>query len=539
MFKVLIADDEQKVCQLINGLIDWKELGLEVIGLANDGTEALAMIENNNPDIVITDIRMPGYDGIELIKKAKEKNPDINFIIVSGYRHFDYAHNAIKYGVEDYLLKPLKKAELMSTLHKMIEKQRKKSEGIHQAECLKQRIEDDSGKLKLKFITDLLLKSASGNSLLTIEEVNAEYHFNFVNDNFQAVVVKPDIVYEEGNESIYPLLLKKSKEIVCKFLKPYSRDFIIYEANLSVCSILNFSEENGVLLRKQLKQIMDSINELNDVFLNVKTTIGVGEVVHDINKITETILGAKQAVDNRLVSGTGGIIQSKSGCMDAPPVSDYVTGAFRRQFLSFIESLDNRGVAQMINDLNLQLQSTNHITGCLILGICNEIIDIFDFAVKNLSPSDWQNKLVKSRYYERLDMCGTMQGVFTLLTGELTTYLKDLAEEKKQAYTKPIREAKQYMKENYALPLTLEEVSRRVGFNPSYFSTLFKKETKLNFLEYLADIRVENAKQLLCDTTKTVVEIAEQVGYSDLKHFSKLFKRTTGLTPSEYRKLYY
>lgn len=124
MCRVLIADDEPKVLLLIKSLIDWQTLGLDLVATANDGVAALAAIAQLRPDIVITDIRMPGYDGIELIGRAKALNPAIDFIIISGYRHFDYAQKAIRFGVEDYLLKPLKAVEINQTLGKMIEKHR-------------------------------------------------------------------------------------------------------------------------------------------------------------------------------------------------------------------------------------------------------------------------------------------------------------------------------------------------------------------------------------------------------------------------------
>ena len=112
LLKVIIADDEDKVCQLIYGLIDWESLGMEVIGIAHNGLEALEMVKTLEPDLMITDIRMPGYDGLELIERSKEISDTLEFIIISGFRHFEYAQHAIKYGVGDYLLKPIKKEEL-------------------------------------------------------------------------------------------------------------------------------------------------------------------------------------------------------------------------------------------------------------------------------------------------------------------------------------------------------------------------------------------------------------------------------------------
>lgn len=116
MIKVLIADDELRICELIFRLVDWEAMGMSVIAVAHDGRETIKIIKNEMPDIVITDIRMPGYNGVDVIRIGKEYNPEIQFIIISGYSQFDYAQNAIHYGVSDYLLKPVKEEELTKAL---------------------------------------------------------------------------------------------------------------------------------------------------------------------------------------------------------------------------------------------------------------------------------------------------------------------------------------------------------------------------------------------------------------------------------------
>lgn len=116
MIKVIIADDEEKICRLINQLIDWEALDMEVVAIVHNGIDAVKMIETIKPDIVITDIRMPGYNGLEMIENVKQNNIHSEFIIISGYRHFEYAKRAIKFGVKEYLLKPINKLELMSAL---------------------------------------------------------------------------------------------------------------------------------------------------------------------------------------------------------------------------------------------------------------------------------------------------------------------------------------------------------------------------------------------------------------------------------------
>jgi two-component system response regulator YesN len=150
-----------------------------------------------------------------------------------------------------------------------------------------------------------------------------------------------------------------------------------------------------------------------------------------------------------------------------------------------------------------------------------------------------KNLLDKEEFDRQFYLCGSVTEVFHRLNEDITSKIDQLCQDKKLADKKPIRMAKQYIKEKYQLPITLEEISSQIGFNSTYFSTLFKKETGQNFLEYLTDTRIQAAKQLLADTNRSVNQVSEEVGYIDIKHFTKVFKKSTGLTPSEYRKLYY
>ena len=156
MLKVLIADDEEKICQLIIKLINWEEMGLTVAATASNGLEALEQAEIYKPEIVITDIRMPGIDGMELIQKVKEKLPDTEIIIISGYRHFEYAQTAIRYGVRDYLLKPIKKEELKDTLQRITEIYKEKNEQLNFEERVRLALKNDAGKLRTSFVSRVI-----------------------------------------------------------------------------------------------------------------------------------------------------------------------------------------------------------------------------------------------------------------------------------------------------------------------------------------------------------------------------------------------
>jgi len=538
MYKVLIADDEVKVCKLINNLIDWEQFGLEVVAMINDGVSALNFIKEERPDIVITDIRMPGYDGIELIRQAKEINPEINFIIVSGYRHFDYAHNAIKYGVEDYLLKPLKKSELINTLTKMVERKEKVILGQSEKADMKRRIHLDEKIVKQTFLDKLITDPSFPSNDITREELNREYHCNFVEGLYQGIIIKPDLTVENEDEQAYMLLINKAKDITQKILGEYCHEVIITIAKVGIVCLVNDSWDQIQGIRKHLKMIRNDITRMRDVFLNVRVTIGIGEVVVNVKDIKATISGANSAILNRLIVGTGHILTATNIRKETLTPYDIIDNNFRNKLLNYIETLNSEDVPPLIDEIKEKLIGYINIDGDLILEVCREIYDVFIYGMTKGYLSK-KNSLNKEEYDKHFHMCDSISEAFYKLTIEITTMIEQLDQDKKLADKKPIRIAKQYIKERYQLPITLEEVSSQVGFNSTYFSTLFKKETGQNFLEYLTDTRIQAAKLLLADTNRSVNQVSEEVGYIDTKHFTKLFKKSTGLTPSEYRKLYY
>ena len=176
MLRVLIADDESKVCQLIEKLVDWDALGMEVVAVAENGIEALEKIKEFHPDIVITDIRMPGYDGLDLIRLGKEEAPKAEFVIISGYRHFEYAQMAIRYGVNAYLLKPIKKDELTETLKRLSTRFRAQTEQLSQEEKTRLAIRSDEKNLRQAFLQDLVGRRKKETLSQPLLEINREFH---------------------------------------------------------------------------------------------------------------------------------------------------------------------------------------------------------------------------------------------------------------------------------------------------------------------------------------------------------------------------
>lgn len=533
MYRVVIADDEPKVSQLIKNLIEWEKLGLQHVATAHDGISALELIKEHKPDIVITDIRMPGYDGIELIRYTKEIDPDIDFIIISGYQYFDYAHNAIKYGVKDYLLKPLNKNEINAALSKMVEKYSEKSLMVMQHKEDVKRIKNE---LLRSIYTDLCMPPEAEEGLAG---VNREYGTSFIEGCYQALVIKPDFEYQPNNQEMMRMLLAKIYKISEQNLQDICAESLLLSMDDRIFIIANYKNEDKKLFRKALSNIIDESHMLRDVFKNLMVTIGTGCVRTDLIQICQSTVEAKASLNDRIIAGGGKMIQYSPELHLKERTEPIVSFENRRKLVGLIEIFDAEGIGRWIKETEGEMLKLQGISGQFILDAIDEILEIILYGLKNHANIKTIDKALINEFREALSMQNGIRGAFDVTGSYMCRMLLQAADERRNESNRPIKDAQKYINEHYASQVTLEEVSNLVGFNPTYFSTLFKKETGMNFLEYVTAARIKAAKQQLSDSRKSILDISLEVGYSDLKHFTKQFKKVTGLTPSEYRKLYY
>jgi two-component system response regulator YesN len=533
MYRVIIADDEPKVSQLIKNLIEWERLNLELVATAQDGMTALELIKEYQPDIVITDIRMPGYDGIELIRYSKELNSNIDFIIISGYQHFNYAHNAIKYGVKDYLLKPLNKNEINATLAKMIEKYSERSrQEMHCREDIKrlknelaQGIYGGSGKLTLKE--------------MELGRINQYYDVSFIKGCYQAFIVKPDFEYQPNNQDTMRMILGKISKIIEQNLKGICAETLWLLLEDRIYIIANYRPENKKLFRKALNSILDESHLLRDIFKELMVTISLGSVQPELAGIEGSTGEVKEAINDRMIMGGGKIIQYNSELHTEKSAEPVISFERRKKLIDFIEVFDKVGVEKWIDEIAAEILNLSNVSGKFILDTIDEIIEILLYGLKNQANVKGVDKSLFNELHEAILMQNNVRVIFELTNKYAGKILQQIADQRKNEVNRPIKEAQKYINEHYTSNISLEEVSAIIGFNATYLSTLFKKETGMNFLEYVTIARIKSAKQLLADSKKSTLDISHEVGYCDFKHFTKQFKKVTGLTPSEYRKLYY
>ena len=534
--KLIIADDEDKVCQLIYKLVDWEKLDMEVVSIVHNGIEALQSIEKYKPDLVITDIRMPGYDGLDMIRRAKEISEDLDFIIISGYRHFEYAQNAIKYGVRDYLLKPIKKSELIDTLSRLREEYLKRTKKLSNEEQYRISIKDNLDRIRSGFFTDILFKRASAEGTMSIESINEKYHYNFCDGFFQVVLIKIDGV-DTCSQNNMEYIRDKVLQSIHKKVDEYCYDIeSIFENNLCYI-VLNCSEDSRKAVRRSLKALLDELLLQKDIIEDLKITIGAGIPKDSVRGIFSSMKTAVWAIEQRLILGVNKVVEGAE--VSSNELADSSTfNEFNRKLIEALERLEENQLRESFVFLETSLKNKESTTGHEVIQMAKEAMNLYLFHLR-------QNKFVirnSDDFFDtfslNIENCGSMEEVFATLSRTIIKSFNQVIADKQQEDSKPIREAKQYIKDHYKEPISLEIVSDYVGFNATYFSSLFKKETNTTFSEYLTSVRMERAKELLKESNLNVATICEEVGYNDTKHFSKGFAKYTNLKPNEYRKIY-
>ena len=268
----------------------------------------------------------------------------------------------------------------------------------------------------------------------------------------------------------------------------------------------------------------------------MEITIAIGEP-YNIADIKKSFRDAEEKLMQRIVNGRGNIIEFYNK-EDYAKLSDTVLSDFSKNMANAVEILDEKLIFESVSVLKSTLKSQNNINGLELFNISTEAVNIFLMLLRNYQFNTEKTKAIQEKCIKEFQNCFSYEQLFSNIDIFIKTILDEVMTEKKQLEIKPIRAAKQYIQLNYMKHISLEEVSSIVGFSPAYFSSMFKKESGQNFMEYISEVRINKAKEFLKTTNWSIAAICESVGYSDLKHFTQIFKKYTGLKPNEFRKLY-
>ncbi len=534
--KVFLVEDEYIVREGIKNNIDWEKNGYDFCGEASDGELAFPMISEKRPDIVITDIRMPFMDGIELSRMIKEEYPEIKIIILSGHEEFEYAKAAIQIGVEEYLLKPINGDELLQVVNRVAQKIKEENDS-------RETPQEGEGDENFEYAKRQLLSSLIDDnaSLSDALEQGKKIHLNLMAQCYNIMMLKLQRKNKEQGFSQRIVELYKTME---EILEEQDGQSIMFD-RAPEGKVILFMGSGEEEIRRNMDVFAGRFREILPEYEDVTYFGSVGVPVMRLRELGESYEAASHGFSYRFLTEPNQIVDNHT---------------------VFDQARDENKFSCSIGSVDIQNLDKQKIESFLKGGEMDEIQFFVEEYMKKTGDAG-KNSMI-FRQYIVMDMFFAASHFLTQITdgreqlgepfespeqmqkivsdlGATVVYIKELftkVMEVRDAQTTEhnsdvVENAKKYISDNYHdEELTLNTVAHEVNVSPNHLSAMFSQKTGQTFVKYLTDVRMHRAKELLKCTSKRSNEICEEVGYRDPHYFSHLFKKNVGCSPMQYRE---
>lgn len=531
MVKVFLVEDEIVIRDGIKNSIKWEEEGYEFVGEASDGELAYPVILKEKPDILITDIKMPFMDGLELSRLVKQELPDIKILVLSGYDEFEYAKEAIRIGVAEYLLKPVSSVKLLEVLRNVtssIKQEREEKELLRKYE--EDKLENREYQ-KDEFLTRILTQSLSVTEIL--EQAKAlEMDLSAQLYNTILLEISGEFGAEE-KENVFAAVEDAVEE---------QKGMYLFRRSMESWTVLCLAEDQNQMdykiqfMEDYIKTILDSGPVRAEYFG------AVGKPVSRIRELKESMAEAERVFAYRYLQQWNQIAGKESLSGDGSENTELQLSSLeiakldRRILEGFLKTGLKGETSQFMNEYFASLGEKS-IQSLLFRQYVT--MDAYLTAVSVLESMGYDSGELVARCGDFKDMESVFQTVeltkkYLVTIVETTIDLREAVS--KRSNTSLLKAAKSYIEQNFDNEeISLNTVASTVNLSPNYFSTVFSQEMGMTFIEYLTSVRMERAKELLRSSSMKTSEIAYAVGYKDSHYFSYLFKKTQNCTPREFR----
>lgn len=540
LYRIILVDDEEEVRQSIIRKINWTEAGFEVVGDAENGEDALEKVEALEPDLILTDIRMPYMDGLTLAERVRQKYPSIKILIFSGYDDFEYAKRAIKLNVTEYILKPVNVEELTAILKRIKTNLDEEIEQKRNVSLLRENYIKSLPILREQFLNELVSYPMS---MENVEDRLREYDIPLLGAK-KWVAAAIDIEPEEIKEGVV-LPLHKEKDlipisvtqIVEEKLTNYCRCALVTSARTSeseLAVIAAIDEDNS---QTGLIDVLGDICKEARKILEVPITIGIGHGCQELSDISSSYKSAVDALGYKAIVGYGSTIYIN----DVEPVSGgklEFDGKDEAELVAAIKFGPREKIEGAVQSVIDKMSDAKvHFRQCqaYMLSVSSRIVQMiqqYDLDMAQLleEGDDHEDTFAIIPRMQKKEDFGQW-----LLSAALRMNLV-MNQERDNTMKQVIQKAKQYIMDNYQDPdLSVEKICRHLHMSPAYFSTMFKKETGQAYIAYLTEVRLNKAVELLNKTDDKTYIIASKVGYQEQNYFSYVFKKRFGISPTKFR----
>lgn len=535
LYSIILVDDEEEVRKSIIKQIDWESAGFQVVGDAENGENALEKIEVLEPDVVLTDIRMPYMDGLTLAEKIRQRYPSTKVVIFSGYDDFEYAQKAIKLNVTEYILKPVNVEELTSILKRIKSNLDEEIEEKRNVSRLRENYRKSLPIIREQFFNDMVHRRLADD---LIESKLREYDIPIT--GARKWIIAAIDVEKSDDRSKKTLSLHEEEELI-----PISVMQIVREKLKSYCrfSLFQSTAEAGMVVIAALDDDNTTtglIDVLGDIcketkrILEVPVTIGIGHSVTGLSKIAGSYQSAVEALGYKAVVGSGITIYIN----DMEPVGSgklEFDNSDESDFISAVKFGPDEKIEAVMVRISGKLESARvhyRQQQVYVFGVLNTVIQMiqqYDLNLEEILGGELEYLSVIDKLQKREEF-----GEWLLKTARKMN--QAINQERDMTTRQVIQQAKQYIMDNYQNPdLSVEMICRHLHMSPAYFSTMFKKETGQAYIAYLTEIRLNKAVELLNKTDDKTYVIASKVGYQEQNYFSYVFKKKFGVSPTKFR----
>ena len=534
--KVFLVEDEMVIRRGIKNSIDWEKEGYIFCGEASDGELAYPMIIKEKPDILITDIRMPFMDGLELCKLVKKELPNIKILILSGYDEFDYAKEAIRLGVTEYLLKPISSGKLLEALNGVSESIRREKEDKDLVRKYMEEMRENTEHEKQKFFEQMI---AGNLSMADALETGKKYEMNLSAGMYNLLLFR----FTLGEENRKSGELLGEAEYAIEKLTERLEYVFEFQRGVEGWAFLLMAD-NEEPMSERVKELSKDLEEIMKNYSTIAYFGGIGQPVARLRELEESFREAERALAARFTMELNRIISVEDIRMaqNVDTLDDIEITSFGEieKTRTMLEKFLNNGAEDEID----------------------EFVDVYinELPEENLKSVLMRQYIIMDAYIVMMSFCEKIEGIEgemqaqseelknsmkTIQTlEEIKNYIRMLLKKiigvrdtiSGRRYSDIIEIAKDQIRKTYMSDeISLNTIAAEVGMSPSYFSSIFSKEMGKTFVEYLTEIRMDRAKELLMCSSMKTSEIGYEVGYKDPHYFSYIFKKTQNCTPKEFR----
>lgn len=536
MVKVFLVEDEIVVREGIKNSIDWESNGFEFMGEAGDGELAYPMIKNKKPDIVITDIKMPFMDGLELTKLIRKEMSHIKVVILSGYDEFDYAKQAITLGVTEYLLKPISGNQLINSMlpiRDMILKERRQQEFV---EKFRKEMKDNEQVKQYTFFQNMVSSKLPYARLI---EEGKELGLELSAGAYRLILLK---IFSNDKDSDEYSEKKIQMEQEIAGIAKSNPQIIFFNRMTEGISFLctgNDSMELEAVTKFCINQVIGIIEHYEDFTY----FMGVGTEQNRLRELYKSFEGASKAFAYRYFLSKNKVVY----CEDMkgyqiPEEMDFdlkaidTTKLKKRIIENFLRNGLENEISLFVEEYFKSLGEKNMESVLFRQYIVMDFYFAATIFMEQLNYSSEQAEEILGGFQKIQAVISNMEKTKNYLKDLIETVLQYRMISSEKKYQIIIGNAKDYIKKHYSHEdISLNMVAASVNFSPSHFSTIFSQETGITFVEFLTQVRMEKARELLLCTNMRVSDIGYEVGYRDSHYFSYLFKKTQGISPKDYR----